>query len=466
MQNDSKRSGMTGLVWGLFAAFSALPMAVHAGLERDASVAVSGTVSYRDSAGATQTVTDNRTRYFHIYDPDVIVSGSGLFAKKKPVSQVRSALPAVIVLHGRSLSADEMVWSESAWAEWMDIADEEAAAGGGLIVVYLNGINPANNSPSGNDQAWNDCQVNRAASGFGDDVAFFRAVVQMLTSSRSVDAHRIYAVGASNGGQMTYRLGFEASDALAGIGAVIANLPAPEADILPANPAGVQNYDRQLFHGECTPPPAARQLPVMIANGAEDEFMPYALDPDATLATDPSHPSELELVNGDLWNDQDRQIVPAIGSTDYGKPHRYCRIYEQDRSGCVLSSRQTLRYWLKQSGVSFTDATVVDSYAVSVAAEQQVTASGRYGANDGENADGDRDYAYDAGSTADWKQYKWAGTGTEVERVKYIAATTAGHLEPSIDHGSPNVEFIFGNQNRDVEITRKLWRFLKVHRLP
>jgi polyhydroxybutyrate depolymerase len=57
-----------------------------------------------------------------------------------------------------------------------------------------------------------------------DDVAFIRALVEHLSTTYSIDLHRVYVTGISNGGMMSYRLACEASDLLAAVAPVVGAL--------------------------------------------------------------------------------------------------------------------------------------------------------------------------------------------------------------------------------------------------
>lgn len=58
-----------------------------------------------------------------------------------------------------------------------------------------------------------------------DDVAFFNQMLDQMESKFSVDASRVYAVGLSEGGFMSLRLGCALGDRIAAIGAVGATMP-------------------------------------------------------------------------------------------------------------------------------------------------------------------------------------------------------------------------------------------------
>jgi len=110
--------------------------------------------------------------------------------------------------------------------------------------------------PAGVDGQWNDGRGKtfRRAQGNTDvdDVGFIATVIATLVRKRHADPNRIYAMGLSNGGMMTYRLGIELGDQLAAIAAVIANLP--------------ENISGQR---------PVRPLPVLIMNGTDDPMMPW-----------------------------------------------------------------------------------------------------------------------------------------------------------------------------------------------
>jgi polyhydroxybutyrate depolymerase len=85
-----------------------------------------------------------------------------------------------------------------------------------------------------------------------DDVGFSRALVAEVSSQLCIDDKRVYAMGMSNGGFMSYRLACEAADLFAAIGPV----------------AGVMGIPADA----CTP---SRPVPVMHVHGTEDPLVPY-----------------------------------------------------------------------------------------------------------------------------------------------------------------------------------------------
>ncbi len=124
---------------------------------------------------------------------------------------------------------------------------EKLAKQHGFIVVY----------PDGFEHHWNGC---RKAGPYSankldiDDVGFIDALINRFSKNYHIDLKRVYAMGMSNGGHMTYRLALELPHRITAIAATIASLPDKE------------NLD-------CTP----RNTPisVMIVNGTDDPINPF-----------------------------------------------------------------------------------------------------------------------------------------------------------------------------------------------
>lgn len=179
------------------------------------------------------TAPDGLTRWFHYYVPE-----GGLSA----------GAPVVIVLHGGTGNFNWILRDGNPTAEWLKVAEEE-----GILLLVPNGVNPRNGDTRGSRQQWNDCRSHGPAANSGaDDVGFISELIAWAGANFDVDLDRVYVTGASNGGMMSYRLAIELGDRLAGIAAFIANLPADSECGAPAGP-----------------------VPVFIANGTEDGFIPW-----------------------------------------------------------------------------------------------------------------------------------------------------------------------------------------------
>jgi len=84
-----------------------------------------------------------------------------------------------------------------------------------------------------------------------DDVAFFNQMLDQVGSKFSVDSARVYALGLSEGGFMSMRLGCALGDRIAEVGAVGAAMP------------------KTMI---CLP---GRSVPVVMINGTSDPVVPY-----------------------------------------------------------------------------------------------------------------------------------------------------------------------------------------------
>jgi polyhydroxybutyrate depolymerase len=112
-------------------------------------------------------------------------------------------LPVVILLHGHSGNGGLIV-REGNW--------EAAVAADHFIVV----------TPEGVQASWNAGKCCRLASTLGiHDEQFLDALVNDLRLRPEVDSKRIYMVGESNGGMMTYRYACDHGAKLAGVASVV-----------------------------------------------------------------------------------------------------------------------------------------------------------------------------------------------------------------------------------------------------
>ncbi len=139
--------------------------------------------------------------------------------------------PLVVVLHGAFSTARQM----EKWSGWSRLADRE-----GFIVIYPEGIGIL-----GFLQHWNAGHCcGKAAEDNWNDVAFIEAAIEGMCRQYAVDERRIYLMGFSNGGMMTYRFAAEQSSLLAAAASVsgainsrasqdepVWNLPAPEQPV-------------------------------------------------------------------------------------------------------------------------------------------------------------------------------------------------------------------------------------------
>ncbi|MGD8366929.1 MAG: PHB depolymerase family esterase [Desulfobacterales bacterium] len=156
-------------------------------------------------------------------------------------------LPLVVVIHG---AFDTAAGMEKA-SGFSRLADREH-----FFVLYPEGMNLF-----GFLSHWNAGHCcGKAAEDGVDDVGFLAAAVERVCQRLPVDQTRIYMVGFSNGGMLTYRFAAERGDMLAAaatLGASAGGTPA----------AGVPPWR--------IPEPVAA-IPILSIHGLADDFVPFA----------------------------------------------------------------------------------------------------------------------------------------------------------------------------------------------
>jgi len=137
---------------------------------------------------------DGRTRRYRIYVPSVIPSGT--------------SVPLVIALHGGLGTSSQFEANSSL---------NGFAESNRFIAVYPDGVG---SQPDGSGyQTWNGGYCcGPAATQSIDDITFIRNVITDLRNSLPVNSSRVYALGHSNGGILSYKLACEMSDVVAAIG--------------------------------------------------------------------------------------------------------------------------------------------------------------------------------------------------------------------------------------------------------
>lgn len=163
----------------------------------------------------------------------------------------------------------------------------EKSDASGTIVVYPNAVRGH----------WNDGRETEMFAEHDaaiDDVKFVMAMILALREEFDVDAARIFAAGASNGGMFVQRLAIEHAEIFAGIASIISSIPEPLKDRF--NPG--------------------MPVSVLFINGMDDPFVPY----------------EGGEVKINLFPNVDRK-----------KP--------QPSRGRVLSTEESIRLWRKRNGI-------------------------------------------------------------------------------------------------------------------
>ncbi len=154
--------------------------------------------------------------------------------------------PLVVVLHGAFSTAREM----EKWSGWSQLADRD-----GFIVMYPEGIGIL-----GFLQHWNAGHCcGKAVEDNWNDVAFIEAAIKGIGKQYAIDKRRIYMMGFSNGGMMTYRFAAERSSLLAAAASV----------------AGAINSRVSQDALEWPLPAPERPVPFLIMHGDADKTVPY-----------------------------------------------------------------------------------------------------------------------------------------------------------------------------------------------
>ena len=153
-----------------------------------------------------------------------------------PSYDSRKPTPVVLNFHG--------AWTDAAIQvrfSGLNVKADQA----GFVVVYPNGTG------SGRMRFWNSGMIRfRTENSRIDDVAFAAKLLDDLGRVLTIDPHRVYATGMSNGGMMCYRLAAELSDRIAAIAPV----------------GGTMSIDRAA---------PKRPVPVLHFHGTADTMVPF-----------------------------------------------------------------------------------------------------------------------------------------------------------------------------------------------
>jgi len=176
--------------------------------------------------GYTQTINgtiihDGIVRTYKLYVPS-IYSGN-------------IAVPLLFNFHGYTSNSNEQMF----YGDFRNIADTA-----NFLVVHPQGTLDNTNTTHFN-VGWGGSTV--------DDVGFTEALIDSLSAAYSIDQNRIYAVGMSNGGFMSFRLACELSSKIAAVGSVTGSM----------TPSTL---------GNCN---ASHPMPIIQIHGTTDPTVPY-----------------------------------------------------------------------------------------------------------------------------------------------------------------------------------------------
>jgi polyhydroxybutyrate depolymerase len=216
--------------------------------------ATHGTVGLAYQAGVNCRLVefDGHPRRFLVYVPH-----------RRPVTGPRA--PVVFMFHGSSGTGEQFL-RISGWREQADAT--------GAIAVFPTGLRYRVLETGRLSTKWNDgdlrheVDLNERPDGYpsgspwpADDVGFVDSIVSDLDTQLSIDRHRIYASGFSNGAAFTARLAVERATVLAAAAFAGGGLHEPRAVArpVPMYLVGGTLDDRVLEH---TGPPALTELPL------------------------------------------------------------------------------------------------------------------------------------------------------------------------------------------------------------
>lgn len=154
--------------------------------------------------------------------------GRGDVLVKVPESYSASeAHPLIILLHGYTSSGR----SQDSYFQVSDLADDY-----GFLFAAPDGVR----EPSGDENRfWNASDA--CCNFFGlevDDSGYIRSIIDEMKQRYNVDENRVFLIGHSNGGFMSFRMAYEHSDAVAAI-ASLAGANHMEQREAPENPVHI-----------------------------------------------------------------------------------------------------------------------------------------------------------------------------------------------------------------------------------
>lgn len=155
-------------------------------------------------------------------------------------NSVKANAPLVFSLHGTGGHSTDKSPMRTA------VADTE-----GFIVVYPQGSDIYFPVFGGTLPGWN------STGEYSEDIDFFKAIIEEVAASYTIDRNRIYCCGFSNGGMMTYSNSNTCADLFAAF-------------------ASISGFQLNEFHLHHT---GVRPVPFLHIHGKADDFVKYSLMP-------------------------------------------------------------------------------------------------------------------------------------------------------------------------------------------
>ena len=237
----------------------------------------------------------------------------------------KSPAPLVIALHGYSSSAKQ----QESYINFKAVAEQR-----GFILVSPDGTVDA----TGN-QFWNATEVCCNFFSEVDDDAYLISILDDMESKYSIDRQRIYFVGHSNGGFMSYRMACKHSDRIAAIASLAGATFLNSSDCAAKNPVSVLQihgtsdatilYNGGAILGKQYPSATASTAQWATFNRCSNNATPRAdkLDLVTTIAgSETSITSWNNCRNGtkvELWTLDQAGHVPALSTTFASKVYDF-----------------------------------------------------------------------------------------------------------------------------------------------
>jgi len=138
-----------------------------------------------------------------------------------------TAYPLVILLHGYSVTGE---------IQDLYLGLSPKAAAKGFISIVPNGTKNATGTPFWNASPGWCCDFGNSGV---DDAGYILGLVAEAKARFTIDSQRVYLVGHSNGGFMSYKLACEHADVFAAMVSIAGSMPLDAADCAPSEPVSV-----------------------------------------------------------------------------------------------------------------------------------------------------------------------------------------------------------------------------------
>ena len=157
---------------------------------------------------------------------EVIVGGARPVTVRLPSGNATEPAPLLIMLHGYGDStADHRAY----------FALDRYAGDAGMVVVYPEGTRDRDGN-----LLWNGTDTCCDFYGSGvDDVAYLASLVAEIGRNTPIDVKRVYLVGHSNGGFMSYRMACEQAGVFAAVVSLAGATFDDDADCAPSEPVAI-----------------------------------------------------------------------------------------------------------------------------------------------------------------------------------------------------------------------------------